>query len=93
MRHPLGNKKRLISLSAQGQMASAAMHLIGDDKGGLSKKRMKRIGDDNLAAQNPGIADRDLHVWMAFAVQVFCWRVLRPRACVCVRPTVCGRSR
>jgi hypothetical protein len=53
--HPLGNKKRLISLSPQGQMPSAAMNLIGDDEGGLPKKRMKRIGDDNLPAQIPGI--------------------------------------
>ena len=36
-------------------MASAAMHLIGDDKGRLPGKRMKWIGDDNLAAHNPGI--------------------------------------
>ena len=36
-------------------MTSAAMHLIGDDKGGLPEKRMERIGDDNLAAQTPGI--------------------------------------
>ena len=31
------------------------MNLIGDDEGGLPKKRMKRIGDDNLPAQIPGI--------------------------------------
>jgi hypothetical protein len=36
-------------------MTSAAMRLIGDDKGRLPEKRMERIGDDNLAAQIPGI--------------------------------------
>ncbi len=36
-------------------MTSAAMHLIGDNKGRLPKKRMERIGDNNLTAQTPGI--------------------------------------
>ena len=36
-------------------MTSAAMHLIGDDKGRLPEKRMERIGDNNLTAQTPGI--------------------------------------
>jgi len=31
-------------------MASAAMHLIGDDKGSLPEKRMEWIGNDNLTA-------------------------------------------
>ena len=35
-------------------MTSAAMRLIGDDRGRLPEERMERIGDDNLAAQNPG---------------------------------------
>jgi hypothetical protein len=30
------------------------MHLIGDDRGRLPEEWMERIGDDNLAAQNPG---------------------------------------
>jgi len=48
-------KKRLISLSPQGQMTGTAMHLIGNNKGGLPEERMERIADDNLAAQTPGI--------------------------------------
>jgi len=36
-------------------MASAAMHLIGDNNGRLPEKGMERISDDNLAAQTPGI--------------------------------------
>jgi len=35
-------------------MTSAAVRLIGDDRGRLPEERMERIGDDNLAAQNPG---------------------------------------
>jgi hypothetical protein len=36
-------------------MTSAAMRLIGDDKGRLSEKRMEQIGDDNFAAKILGI--------------------------------------
>ena len=35
-------------------MTSAAVRLIGDDRGRLPEEWMERIGDDNLAAQNPG---------------------------------------
>jgi hypothetical protein len=35
-------------------MTNAAMRLIGDDRGRLPEEWMERIGDDNLAAQNPG---------------------------------------
>jgi len=55
LRHPLRNKKRLASLRAVRQMTSAAMRLIGDDKGRLSEKRMEQIGDDNFAAKILGI--------------------------------------
>jgi hypothetical protein len=36
-------------------MARAIMDLIGDDRRGLSRKRMKWIGDLNLTSQTPGI--------------------------------------
>jgi hypothetical protein len=35
--HPLRNKRRLTLLGAERQMTSAAMHLIGNDKGALSE--------------------------------------------------------
>jgi hypothetical protein len=35
--HPLRNKKRLALLRAERQVASATMHLIGDDDGALSE--------------------------------------------------------
>jgi hypothetical protein len=35
-------------------MTSAAVRLIGDDRGRLPEEWMERIGDDNLAAENPG---------------------------------------
>ena len=36
-------------------MTNAAVRLIGDDRGRLPEEWMERIGDDNLAAQTPGI--------------------------------------
>ena len=35
LRHPLRNENRIALLRAERQMTSAAMHLIGDNKGGL----------------------------------------------------------
>ena len=35
LRHPLRNEKRIALLRAERQMTAAAMHLIGDNKGGL----------------------------------------------------------